>query len=82
MASDDEASNSTIWPALDNDKGSGSGVTRDYAEDVVWLPPRDPSKPVEEITPEQAIETSTMVLPVFPLGSQAGAYTRSLLSST
>jgi len=51
----------------DDDRPGMGG--RDFNAMVRWLPAMDPSKEDEVITPEQAIETETMVLPVFPLGS-------------
>ena len=51
--------------ASDDEKSSA----RDYLAELDWLPPLDPTKETEEIDPEA--EPTTMVLPVFPLGSTA-----------
>ena len=43
--------------------------SRDYLAELAWLPPLDPTKETEEVDP--ALDPTTMVLPVFPLGSTA-----------
>mmetsp|Transcript_22663 Transcript_22663/g.36472 ORF Transcript_22663/g.36472 Transcript_22663/m.36472 type:complete len:437 (-) Transcript_22663:2158-3468(-) len=53
-----------------DDEGPGSGhQTRDWVGELTFLPPLDPTKEEEEIDMEA--EPTTMVLPVFPLGSTA-----------
>ena len=42
---------------------------RDYLAELTWLPPLDPTKETEEI--DATTDPTTMVLPVFPLGSTA-----------
>jgi Lon protease-like protein len=53
----------------DPGESSDDDGPRDYLAELSWLPPMDPTKEVEEIDAEA--NPTTMVMPLFPLGSTA-----------